>query len=267
MRSSDVDPFTFEIVRHKRFRVTEEAIIALESVSGTPISAEGHDLMVSLYRQDGGLMVGGTGFLQHITSASQAVKHILANFADDTGIFEDDVYLMNDPYTGALHAPDVYLISPIHWQGRLAGFVADFVHVNDIGGVDPGGFCPSATSSYHEGFSSKGLKLVERGKLRQDVFDTILNMVRDPGLVGLDLKSLLAANHVAKQRMLKLYGDYGLDAVDTVGRALIEQSDRLMRRRLSEIPDGTWRARQYYEHPEKIMCIELAATKDGETLT
>ena len=114
--------------------------------------------MVSLYREDGGLMVGGTGFLQHLTSASQAVKHILKKFADDPGIFEDDVYLLNDSYTAALHTPDVYLISPIHWQGKLAGFVADFVHVNDIGGIDPGGFCPSATSSYHEGFSSQGLE-------------------------------------------------------------------------------------------------------------
>jgi N-methylhydantoinase B len=267
MQAGNVDPFTFEIIRHKLFRVTEEAVVALESVSGTPISAEAHDLMVSLYRDDGALMVGGTGFLQHLTSASQAVKHIIASFAEDPGIFEDDVFLLNDSYTAALHAPDVYLIAPIHWNGKLAGFVADFVHVNDIGGIDPGGFCPSARSSYHEGFSSRGLKLVERGKLRKDVFETILNMVRDPGLVGLDIKSLLAANHVAKQRMLKLYADYGYETVDVVSRELIAQSDRLMRQRLMEIPDGTWRARQYYEHPERIMRIELVATKYRDTLT
>jgi N-methylhydantoinase B len=262
-----IDPFTFEIIRHKLFRVTEEAVIALESVSGTPISAEAHDLMVSLYREDGSLMIGGTGFLQHLTSASQAVKHILEHFSDDPGIFEDDVYLLNDSYTAALHTPDVYLIAPIHWEGKLAGFVADFVHVNDIGGIDPGGFCPTAKSSYQEGFASKGLKLVERGKVRKDVFETILNMVRDPGLVGLDLKSLLAAAHVAKQRMIKLYSDYGLGTVDAVSRALIDQSDRLMRQRLLELPDGTWRAREYYEHPEKIVCVNVVATKKGDTLT
>ena len=266
MPDCDVDPFTFEIIRHKLFRVTEEAIIALESVSGSPLSAEAHDLMVALYREDGGLMVGGSGFLQHLTSASQAVKHILKNFADDPGIFEDDVYLLNDSYTAALHTPDIYLISPIHWKGKLAGFVADFVHVSDIGGIDPGGFCPSARSSYHEGFSSQGLKIVERGKIRKDVFETILNMVRDPGLVGLDLKSLMAANHVAKQRMLKLYSDYGYETVDSVSRELITQSDRLMRRRLLEIPNGTWRARQYCEHEQQILRIEVVATKKDDTL-
>ncbi|MBI4321302.1 MAG: hydantoinase B/oxoprolinase family protein [Chloroflexi bacterium] len=262
-----VDRFTFEIIRHKLFRVTEEAAIALENVSGTPITAEGHDLMVSLYTADGSLLVGGVGFLHHLTSASQAVKHVLANFSEDPGIYEDDVYLFNDSYAAALHAPDVYLISPVHWQGRLAGFVADFVHVTDVGGIDPGGFCPTARESFHEGFSSPGLKLVERGKLRKDVFGTILNLVRDPGMVGLDLKSLMAANHVAKQRMLKIYQDYGFENVDAVGNELIAESERLLRERLLELPDGTWRARQYYDMPDRTMRVELAATKEVDSLT
>jgi N-methylhydantoinase B len=264
---STVDPFTFEIIRHKLFRVTEEASVALENVSGTSNTAEGHDLMVSLYRANGGLMVGGAGFLQHIVSASQAVKHILARYAEDPGIFQDDVYLFNDPYSGALHAPDVYLITPIHWQGTLAGFVADFVHVTDIGGIDPGGFCPRARSSFEEGFASQGIKLVERGKLRRDVFDTILNVVRDPGMVGLDLKSLLAASHVAKERVLALYRDYTYEAVDAVSSALIAQSETLFRQRLAELPEGVWRARCYHEQPEQIMRVELTATKQRDTMT
>ena len=132
-----VDPVTFEIIRHKLLRVTDETIIALENVSGSPITNEGHDMMASLYLPDGGLMVGGVGFLHHLTSAAQAVKHIIANFGEDPGIFEDDVFFFNDSYTAALHPPDVYMISPIHFQGELTGFVANFVHVTDIGAVDP----------------------------------------------------------------------------------------------------------------------------------
>ena len=97
----------------------DETIIALENVSGSPITNEGHDLMASLYKADGGLMVGGVGFLHHLTSAAQAVKHILATYSEDPGIYEDDVYFLNDSYTAALHPPDVYLISPIHHEGRL----------------------------------------------------------------------------------------------------------------------------------------------------
>ena len=131
-----VDAVTFEIIRHRLNQVIEEAIVALENVSGSPITNEGHDMMVSLYRADGGLMVGGMGFLHHLTSAAQAVKHILATYSEDPGIDQDDVFMLNDSYTAALHPPDVYLISPVHYQGRLTGFVGNFVHMTDIGAID-----------------------------------------------------------------------------------------------------------------------------------
>jgi N-methylhydantoinase B len=262
-----VDPVTFEIIRHKLYSVMDEAIIALENVSGSPITNEGHDLMASLYKADGGLMVGGVGFLHHLTSAAQAVKHILATYSDDPGIDEDDVYFLNDSYTAALHPPDVYLISPIHFEGRLTGFAANFVHVTDIGAIDPGGFSPSARDNYQEGFQSKGLKLVEGGRMRRDVLDTFLNMVRDPGMTQLDLKSQLAANHVAKQRMRELYADYGVDVVETVSEELIAQSEQLVRNRLAELPDGEWRVREYIDMPGANAKVELTAIKEGDTLT
>jgi N-methylhydantoinase B len=262
-----VDAVTFEIIRHKLYQVIDEAIIALENVSGSPITNEGHDLMVSLYGSDGGLMVGGVGFLHHLTSASQAVKHIIANFSSDPGIFEDDVYFFNDSYTAALHPPDVYLISPIHHGGRLTGFVANFVHVTDIGAIDPGGFSPNARESFQEGFQTKGLKIVERGVMRRDVVETFLNVVRDPGMTTLDMKSQMAANHVAKERMRKLYADYSVEVVEAVSEELIRQSERLVRDRLRELPDGTWRVREYIDMPGETSTVALAAIKDGDTLT
>jgi N-methylhydantoinase B len=262
-----IDPVTFEIVRHKLVRVTEETIIALENVSGSPITNEGHDMMVSLYGKDGGLMIGGVGFLHHLTSAAQAVKHIIAAFSEDPGIDEDDAYFFNDSYTAALHPPDVYMISPIHHEGELRGFVANFVHVTDIGAVDPGGFSPNARDNYQEGFQTKGLKVVERGKLRRDVVETFLNMVRDPGMTALDLKSQLAANHVAKQRLQALFAEYGVDVVEAVAEELIEQSERLVRDRLSELPDGSWQAREYVDMPGANARVVLTATKEGDTLT
>ncbi|HEV7771911.1 MAG TPA: hydantoinase B/oxoprolinase family protein [Conexibacter sp.] len=262
-----IDPVTFEIIRHKLLRVTEETIIALENVSGSPITNEGHDMMVSLYQPDGELMIGGVGFLHHLTSAAQAVKHIIANFSENPGIGEDDVYFFNDSYTAALHPPDVYMISPIYHRGELTGFVANFVHVTDIGAVDPGGFSPNAQDNYQEGFQTKGLKIVDGGVLRKDVIETFLNMVRDPGMTQLDLKSQLAANHVAKQRMRQLYDDYGVAVVQAVSDTLIQQSEQLMRERLRELPDGQWRVREYVDVPGETCRVELTATKDGDTLT
>ncbi|MGI8633056.1 MAG: hydantoinase B/oxoprolinase family protein, partial [Solirubrobacterales bacterium] len=265
--AENVDAFTFEIIRHRLHQVIEEAIVALENVSGSPITNEGHDMMVSLYKADGSLAVGGVGFLHHRTSAAQAVKHIVANFSDDPGINEGDTYMLNDSYTAALHPPDIYIISPIHHEGHLTGFVSNFVHVTDIGATDPGGFSPNARDTFQEGFVTQGLKIVEGGKTRRDVLETFLRNVRDPGMTALDLKSQLAANHVARERMGKLYRDYGVEAVEAVSEALIVESERLVRQRLSELPDGVWRARQYIDMPTALYRVELAATKEGDTLT
>lgn len=261
-----VDPITFQIIRHKLDSIIDEAIIALENISGSPITTEGHDMMVSLYTPQGELMLGGVGFLHHLTSAAQSVKHIIGYLGDDPGLFEDDVVFFNDSYTGALHPPDVFIISPIHYEGELQGFVANFVHMTDIGAIDPGGFSPNAKNSYHEGFQTKGIKIVERGKLRKDVIDTILNQVRDPAMCGLDLRSQMAANHVAKQRMKDLFTEYGVETVEQVSQQLISQSEMLMRDRLRSLPNGSWSTRQYVDTEEGGFKAHLTATKDGDKL-
>ncbi|MGA0608480.1 hydantoinase B/oxoprolinase family protein [Phenylobacterium sp. VNQ135] len=260
-----VDPVTFSIVRHRLFRIVEEAVITLKQVCGSAITNEGHDLMVSLYRADGSLLMGGVGFLHHLTSASEACKAIIRRFGDD--IHPGDLFLLNDPYTAALHTSDVYLISPIHFEGQLVAWSACFVHVFDIGAMTPGGFVPQARDVFNEGFSSPGLKLIDRGTLRQDVWDTILNMVRGPEMVALDLRSMIACNNVARERITALVGKYGADAFDAICGTLIDQSERRLRARLAALPDGTWRARQYFDVEGETYRVVLALTKQGDSLT
>src|SRR5690606_39391893 len=89
--------------------------------------------MVSLYRADGSLLMGGVGFLHHLTSAAEACKAVIRRFEGQ--IEEGDVYMLNDPYTAALHTSDVYMLAPIHYQGKLVAWSACFVHVSDIGAM------------------------------------------------------------------------------------------------------------------------------------
>jgi N-methylhydantoinase B len=96
--------------------------------------------------------------------------------------------------------------------------------------------------------------------------DTFLNMVRDPGMTQLDLKSQLAANHVAKERIADLVKEFGSDALVSVARELIDQSEHGVRARLSKLPDGTWRARQYVDAAGYLTKVNLTATKNGDTL-
>ena len=258
------DPITFSIIRHRLFRVVDEAVITLKNVSGSAITNEGHDLMVSLYRADGSLLMGGVGFLHHLTSAAEACKSIIRRFRDD--IHEGDVFLLNDPYTAALHTSDVYLVAPVHHQGKLAAWSACFVHVYDIGATNPGGFCPDAENIYTEGFSSPGLRLVEKGEINRAVMDTFLNMVRSPDMVALDLNSMIACNNVARERLLALIGKYGFDTVDETCRTLISQSEEKLRARLRELPDGRWQSRQYLSVKDEVARVTLTMTKRDDSL-
>ena len=259
-----MDPITFSIIRHRLFRIIDEAVITLKNVSGSAITNEGHDLMVSLYRADGTLLMGGVGFLHHLTSAAEACKSIIRRFGDE--IEAGDIYLLNDPYTAALHTSDVYLVAPIHHDDELVAWSACFVHVYDIGARNPGGFCPDADSIYIEGFSSPGIKLVRAGEINRDVFDTLMNMVRSPEMVALDISSMIACNNVARDRMLDLTVKYGRDTVDSACRTLIENSETQLRARLRELPDGQWRSRQYLNVGEEVSKVVLTMTKADDAL-
>jgi N-methylhydantoinase B len=259
-----IDPITFEIVRHRLFRIVEEAVITLKNVSGSATTNEGHDLMVSLYTADGGLLMGGVGFLHHLSSASIACKQIISRFG--SRIEERDIYLSNDPYTAALHTSDVYLIAPIHFAGRLVAWSACFVHINDVGARNPGGFSPDAPDIFSEGFSSPGLRIVHAGEVCDDVLDTLLNMVRTPEMVALDIRSMIACNSVARDRLVNLFERYGEDVVGTVGATLIEQSENLFCSRLKELPNGRWSARQFMDVEGLVHEIHLTMTKSNDRL-
>jgi N-methylhydantoinase B len=265
MKGQTMDPVTFSIIRHRLFRVVEEAVITLKHVSGSAITNEGHDLMVSLYQADGSLLMGGVGFLHHLTSAAEACKAIIRKF--EGRIREGDLFLLNDPYTAALHTSDVYLVRPIHHHGELVAWSACFVHVSDIGAMNPGGFAPDAQDIFTEGFSSPGIKLFDGGEFRQDVWDTILNMVRSPEMVALDLRSMIACNNVARERMIALIEKYGAQTVDAACKMLINQSEARLRERLRELPDGQWQSRQYLEVKGEIYKVLLTMKKSGDTLT
>ncbi len=259
-----MDPITFSIIRHRLYRVIDEAVITLKHVSGSAITNEGHDLMVSLYRADGSLLMGGVGFLHHLTSAAEACKAVIKRF--EGRINEGDVFLTNCPYTAALHTSDVYLVAPIHADGVLVAWSACFVHVYDIGAMVPGGFSPDSRDIFTEGFSSPGLKLVDRGEMNHDIMDTILNMVRAPEMVALDLSSMIAANNVARDRMISLVEKYSSDTVDQACEMLVNHSETSFRKRLQELPDGCWKARQYFDIEDETYCVLLSMTKTGDTL-
>ncbi len=261
-----VDPVTFEILSHRLQRIAKEMGTTIERVGGTVNTTQMHDYMASLYRADGEILATGESMPWHVACAGFTVKWIIERFAGYDGVNEDDVFLLNDPYVSAVHQSDVYLISPIHVEGRLIAWSASFVHVMDIGAMSPGGDSPEAKEICHEGLRIPGIKLVDRGNLRKDVFDTLINMTRRPDMVALDINCQLAGHSVAKSRMRQFYTLHGVDLMDAVAAQMIDYSERALRKRLEAIPDGEWSDSAAIESREGSWTVRLTLRKEGSRM-
>ena len=128
---------------------------------------------------------------------------------------QGDQIFFNDPYVAGSHTYDQMVIMPIFHEGKLIAWTASSSHTADTGGLLRGG----ATEIYHEGIRILGVKVVERGEFREDVFKTIVEQCRDPEYVGLDLKSRIAANNVCNRRFLQLVERFGPAFVEAAAQS------------------------------------------------
>jgi N-methylhydantoinase B len=260
-----VDPITFEIIKNRVFLVTDEMSIALKRVSGSTTTTEANDFEAALYTPGGDIAAAGWGVTAHVVPAGAACKHVVKRYSKGK-IREGDVFVLNDPYVAAFHQSDIYFISPIHFEGELVGWAGNFTHIIDIGAVDPGGFAPSAKEVYQEGLRIPCMKLVDQGEIDPDLFELITNNSREPGLAALDMKSQLAANNVAKSRVIDLLKRYGHDVYSSVLTQMINNSELLIRSKLKELPDGTWSSRIYVDLGKEVSKVELRMQKTSDNI-
>ncbi len=243
-----IDPVTLEVVKHKLWAVPEEQAITLKSVSGSPIVTEANDFNTGLYLADGSIVKMSHQVILHAGSMSQVIKYTLRDCAENPGIEDGDMFIVNDPYKGALHPPDVSIVAPVFVDGELFAWVGACAHQIDVGGMDPGSWCSRATERIQEAMVIPPVKLVEGGKVRNDIWNMILSMSRLPFMVGLDLRAMIAANNVAKRQFLEIIQRYGAETVRRVMDELIRFSERRFRDRLRELPDGIYRAVDFLDH-------------------
>ncbi|MDQ0472079.1 hydantoinase B/oxoprolinase family protein [Labrys wisconsinensis] len=265
-----IDPITFEVVRNKLQAITEEQAITLKSVSGSPVVTEATDFNNGLYLADGSIVTMGPQVLFHTGTMSSVIRSINANFAENPGIREGDMFILNDPYRGAIHQPDVSIVAPVFHEGRHVAWAGSCAHQLDVGGMSFGSWAIGATEIQQEAMLLPGIRIVEGGVLRQDLWQMIMGMTRLPHMLGLDLKAMIAANNVAARRLVELMGRYGGETVETIMREEIASSERQMRQVLAALPDGVFRARDYIEHDghqNALYQVCVTATKTGDRLT
>lgn len=264
--SPAVDPITFEILSHRLQRIAKEMGSTIERVGGTVNTTQLHDYMASLYRADGEILATGESAPWHVACGGFTVKCIMDRFAQYDGVNEGDAFFLNDPYVSAIHQSDVYIVSPIHFGGKLVGWSASFVHVMDIGALSPGGNSPDAKEICQEGIRVPGIKLVDRGALRKDVFDTLINMTRRPDMVALDINCQLAGHSVARARIQELYAAYGAELIDAVTAQMINYAEVALRKRLEQLPDGEWSESATIESRRQSWTARLTLRKKGTNL-
>ncbi|SDG68443.1 hydantoinase B/oxoprolinase family protein [Microbacterium pygmaeum] len=265
----DIDPISFEVIRNKLSAITEEQSITLKAVSGSPVVTDATDFNVGTYLSDGQIVTMGPQILFHSGSMASVVRNLIIDCEDDPGIEEGDMFILNDPYKGALHQPDVTVIAPVFYNGERIAFVGCCAHQIDIGGMNFGSWSFRARGIQEEAMLLPGIKLVEGGKLRSDLWSMIMRMTRMPTTVGLDLKAMIAANNVAVKRLTELCDRYGVQTVLSVMHHEIRNSEAAVRQALRELPDGVFRAVDFLDHDghdNKIYAFLLTLTKKGETL-
>jgi N-methylhydantoinase B len=266
-RDLAVDPITFEIIRHKLEALNEEQGIALKEVSVSPIVTAASDFNTALYTADGRIASMGPQVMFHSGAMPVVLRHVMEAFGDD--IHDGDMFVVNDPYFGAVHHPDVSLVAPIFADDQLIAWAGVAAHQVDVGGMTVGSISVRAREKQQEGLMMPPMRLIERGEMRRDLWNMILNMSRQPQMVGLDLKGFVASNVVARERLLEIVDRYSVETVTLVMEELIRYSERRLRERLLELPDGEFRSRTFLDHDGNenlVYPTDVRLIKSGDRL-
>lgn len=260
------DPVTAQVVRSRLVAITDQMRLALQAVSGSPTVTEASDFFTGLYLPDGSFATMGHQVTFEAPPVGALIRHLLAS---GTPLRDGDRIIGNDPFVGALHQNDVQMCAPLVVDGEIIAWAGVMAHETDMGGMDFASWSPKAKEIWQEGLRIPAVKLVDRGEIRQDVLDMILAATRLPAQVGLDIRAFIATLNVASERLTELCRRYGTAVIQSVMASMVDDSERRLRERLLEIPDGVVHTRDFLEHDghtDKLYTVDLVATKKGDSL-
>lgn len=269
----EVDPITYEIVKHRIWYVGLTLGETLKKVSGTIVTAEANDMSSYITLEDGAPVFLGPYVIFHSGIADLIVSNVTELNQEEPGIRDGDMFFVNDPWLGPAHQCDCAIVAPVFVDGEIFAWTGLTVHQLDMGGVDHGGLCPHARDVYAEPTIYPAVKIVDEGRFRTD-FDRLLRRnSRMPGILALDIRSMIAGNHAARRDLLKLVDQYGKDVVKSVMIMMLHKTSEMFRARLKQLPIGTFRARDWNEiggaAPElqdEVYEVQCTMTNTGEKL-
>ncbi|HUY20475.1 MAG TPA: hydantoinase B/oxoprolinase family protein [Candidatus Binataceae bacterium] len=268
---AELDPLTYEVIRHRLWAITEEMGEAIKRMSGSVVVTDCNDFDCAMTDELGDEVQVGLYNAQLCASMDMAVKWTLENRAVNPGIAEGDMFLCNDPWVGGgLHQNDASLFAPFFWEGELVAWTCAVAHQVDVGGVSPGSWTPRSEDVFWESLPTPPIKLVEGYQLRADIEDAFLRRSRMPKLLALDLRAMMGANNVAHERLTLLIRKYGTAVVKAVMYRVMDDAEERLRAKLRDLPDGIWHSVSYQDQAKSgdrgLYKVVLAMTKRDDRL-
>ncbi len=239
MNRPPLDPVTFEVIRNALQSITDEMMLTVQRTGRSPTTTQAFDFSAALCDTNGDVLDQGLAIPIHMGGIPNAVQAVLAKFKGR--VYPGDAIILNDPYSGGLHLPDVFCVTPIFVEERVFAYSVTVVHHMDVGGRAAGSMAHDSTEIYQEGLRIPPLKLYERGKLNPTLADLIKLNVRTPEVVMGDLASQISACNAGSRGLLDLVEEYGQDLLKDCLRELMDYSERITRRAISQWPDGVYR--------------------------
>jgi N-methylhydantoinase B len=233
-----MDPIALEIFKNLFISVAEEMGVTLGRTAYSPNIKERRDFSCACFLADGQMIAQAAHIPVHLGAMPASVRAALEAFGTWA---PGDLVVLNDPYLGGTHLPDITMVSPV-FAGEIESppfFVASRAHHADVGGMSPGSM-PLASEIYQEGLIIPPVKLVEAGLTAQAVLDIILRNVRTPTERRGDLAAQMAAHRVGERRLQEIVGRYGLEETLRYARGLLAYAERLTRAAIRRIPEGVY---------------------------
>jgi N-methylhydantoinase B/oxoprolinase/acetone carboxylase alpha subunit len=238
-----IDPIAFDVFTNLFVSVAEEMGVTLCRTSFSPNIKERLDYSCAIYDAAGETIAQGDHMPVHLGAMPLSVRAAI----DRGPMAPGDVVVLNDPFRGGTHLPDVTMVSPVFLAAsggggrarRPAFYVANRAHHSDVGGMSPGSM-PLAREIYQEGLIIPPVTLVRRGRLADDVLALVLANVRTPDEREGDLTAQIAANHVGERRLREIVAGHGRDTVAAYAAAVQDHTERVLRATIAGIPDGDY---------------------------
>jgi N-methylhydantoinase B len=269
------DPIRLEVFKHRLISIAEEMGVVLRRASYSPNIKERRDFSCALFDSQGRMAAQAAHIPVHLGSMPLSVSAAIDAFRGSGRLARGDAILLNDPFRGGTHLPDITLVTPVFVSDSPSeveepfGFVACRAHHADVGGMTAGSM-PVAREIYQEGLIIPPVKLFSAGRLNQGVLDLILANVRTPDERSGDLWAQVAANQRGAARLREMAARHGTDEVALYMGELLAYTERMTRTLLSSLPGGTYRYADALDDngisPERVE-IRVAVTIKGEQAT